>query len=171
MYTMSNMETFRADMLNWISVNENVIKYKDESIIKLFIEYIKTYTITNVEVVEKPSADTKDLYTVNTDICIAKISQGAQCSRKHKKGNVYCGTHIKRQPAGVVDDNVKSTNVKLTKKIDIWVQLIKGINYYIDENNNVYDPEHILSLKQNPDVIYKWKLNDKSEDEIIELDN
>ena len=171
MHTMSNMETFRTDMLKWISGNENVIKHNNDSIIESIIEYIKSYTIENIEVAEKIKEDPKELYTVNTDICIAKISQGAQCSRKHKKGNVYCGTHIKRQPTGVVDDNVKAANVKLTKKIDIWVQLIKGINYYIDENNNVYDPEHILSLKQNPDVIYKWKLNDKSEYEIIELDN
>ena len=167
----NNLEKLKEDIIIFMKTNEYFIKYKPEDISNVFIEYIKNYNLPRVDLKEErhvhthiPRADTR-----NADLCIAKISQGVQCSRKHKKDNVYCGTHIKRQPTGVVIEPVTPTNPKLTKKVDIWVQLIRGINYYIDENNNVYDPEHILSLIQNPSVIYKWKLNDASEYEIIPL--
>ena len=34
---------------------------------------------------------------------------------------------------------------------------------YIDEQNNVYNPEDILSNKLNPQVIAKWQKNEKNE--------
>jgi hypothetical protein len=36
------------------------------------------------------------------------------------------------------------------------VKDIKGINYYIDALQNVYNPEDILANKVNPSVIAKW---------------
>ena len=163
------LETFKSDILNVMSNNNYLIKSKHEDTTREFIEYIKNYKFTNEESVEEPVTNVTSQDRSNDDICIAKISQGVRCSRKHKKDNVYCGTHIKRQPTGVFEEIVKPSRVKLEKKVDIWVQLIRGINYYIDENNNVYNPEHILSLNKNPSVIYKWKLNVASEYEIIPL--
>ena len=47
-------------------------------------------------------------------------------------------------------------------KIEVWVKDIKGINYYIDDNNNVYNPEDILENKVNPSIIAKWKKNEEN---------
>jgi hypothetical protein len=168
---MSNtIELFKEDILKFISNNEILIKNNDEDITNVFVEYIKNYEIRYAGNAKEPSVNPALSNITNDDICIAKISQGVRCSRKHKKGNVYCGTHIKRHPAGVFEETVKPIRVKMEKKVDIWVQLIRGINYYIDENNNVYNPEHILLLNKNPSVIYKWKLNDASDYEIIPLE-
>ena len=41
------------------------------------------------------------------------------------------------------------------KKVEVWIQEIQGIVYYVDANKNVYDPEDILANKVNPKVIMK----------------
>jgi len=93
------------------------------------------------------------------DLCIAKIANGIQCTRRKQSADApFCGTHIKGQPYGV-ESTVNST-VLQTKKVDIWVQEMKGINYYIDNVNNVYKPEDIISNIANPAVIAKWALNE-----------
>jgi hypothetical protein len=51
------------------------------------------------------------------------------------------------------------TETNKTFKVEIWVQEIKGINYYIDNVNNVYKTEDIISNKTVPSIIAKWKLN------------
>ncbi len=168
---MSNpIELFKEEILLFIYNNKYLVKNKDEDIINAFVKYIKNYEIRYAGTEEELSVNSPLSGRTNNDICIAKISQGVRCSRKHKKDSVYCGTHIKRRPTGVFEETLKQTHVKMEKKVDIWVQLIRGINYYIDENNNVYNPEHILSLNKNPSVIYKWKLNDANDYEIIPLE-
>ena len=64
-------------------------------------------------------------------------------------------TGVVREINNNVDD--KSKNIT---KIEIWVQEIKGINYYVDSMNNVYKPEDIISNKPNPAIIAKWSLSD-----------
>ena len=103
--------------------------------------------------------------------CIAKRANGVQCTRRRKQSDVLmCGTHLKGTPHGVCSEddthNTNDTNVNYaqknilqTTKVEIWIQEIKGINYYIDNVNNVYRTEDIISNKQNPDIIAKWKLN------------
>ena len=93
-------------------------------------------------------------------LCIAKRANGQQCTRskKHNNGD-FCGTHIKGTPHGEINTKPDDKGKTMTK-IEIWVQEIKGINYYIDSNNNVYKPEDIISNKQNPAIIAKWSLSE-----------
>ena len=103
------------------------------------------------------------------DLCIAKRANGERCTRRRKHEeekegndqNQFCGTHIKGTPHGVISVDL-STLPKLNTKIEVWVKDIKGINYYIDDNNNVYNPEDILSNKQNPSIIAKWLKNEEN---------
>ena len=93
------------------------------------------------------------------NLCIAKRANGEQCTRSKKTTDGdYCGTHIKGTPHGAINNKLDETG-KHMEKIEIWVQEIKGINYYIDTMNNVYKPEDIISNKQNPSVIAKWSLS------------
>ena len=55
------------------------------------------------------------------------------------------------------------------KKIEIWVQEIKGINYHIDNSNNVYKAEDILSNKKQPAIIAQWSLNHNNAYQIPEF--
>jgi hypothetical protein len=89
-----------------------------------------------------------------SDRCCAKRANGEQCTRRKKENNEYCGTHLKGTPHGICenDEEVKVPG----KKIEVWAQDIKGIIYYIDKFNNVYQMEDIISNKSNPKVIAKY---------------
>ena len=91
--------------------------------------------------------------------CTAKRASGEQCTRRKKDGACFCGTHIKGTPHGIIDDTNES--VQEFKKVEVWVQEIKGINYYIDAEKNVYLPEDIISNSKSPRIIGTWELNDE----------
>jgi hypothetical protein len=94
------------------------------------------------------------------DRCCAKRSTGEQCTRKKKDGCEYCGTHVKGIPHGIVeelkDEGENKDSTFSTQKIEVWVQDIHGIMYYIDKNGNVYQAEDIVMNKLNPKIIAKY---------------
>tara|TARA_Y100000780_G_scaffold232389_1_gene263395 strand:- start:961 stop:1476 length:516 start_codon:yes stop_codon:yes gene_type:complete len=90
------------------------------------------------------------------DRCLARRANGQQCSRRRKDEATFCGTHIKGQPHGVVTSESQEQTIK-TKTISVKQQDIKGIIYYIDDNNNVYDPNDIINGKRNPNIIAKYE--------------
>jgi hypothetical protein len=90
--------------------------------------------------------------------CMAKRASGEQCTRKKKEGFEYCGTHDKNRPHGIMSDIVKDTINK--QKREIWIQEINGIIYYIDNYNNIYKTEDILSNKDLPSIIGKYHFED-----------
>lgn len=87
--------------------------------------------------------------------CLAKRADGSQCTRRKKCEDQYCGTHIKGTPHGTV--SADSDAPPTTKNVDVWTEDIKGINYFIDAEKNVYKAEDIMENKQNPNVIGKWE--------------
>ena len=89
-----------------------------------------------------------------SDRCCARRANNEQCTRRKKDGCEYCGTHLKGTPHGICDsgDNDKPQG----QKIEVWVQDIQGIVYYIDKNNNVYQAEDIIVNKVNPKIIAKY---------------
>lgn len=88
------------------------------------------------------------------DRCGAKRASCEQCTRRKKEGFEYCGTHLKGTPHGICEtgDNEKPSG----QKIEVWVQDIQGIVYYIDKNYNVYQTEDIYTNKVNPKIIAKY---------------
>jgi hypothetical protein len=42
----------------------------------------------------------------------------------------------------------------------VWVQNIKGIEYFIDAKNNVYKHEDVIENSANPQIIAKCSKND-----------
>jgi len=91
------------------------------------------------------------------DRCCAKRAAGEQCTRRRKDESVYCGTHMKGTPHGIMD-NSQEPKVT-TQKIDVWAQDIQGIIYYIDNFNNVYDTADIIKNQINPKIIAKYTKN------------
>jgi hypothetical protein len=87
--------------------------------------------------------------------CLANRINNTQCTRRKQSGYDFCGTHIKGQPYGVIETNAEPINPSI-KNIDIRNEEINGIHYYIDNNNNVYNTEDILSNKPNPTIITKY---------------
>ena len=86
--------------------------------------------------------------------CCALRANNEQCTRRKKNGEKFCGTHIKGIPHGEIKagEQVQET----TKKVDVWAQDIKGIIYFIDNDGNVYDPQHVHQNQKNPSVIAKY---------------
>ena len=94
------------------------------------------------------------------DRCSALRASGEQCTRRRKNEAILCGTHLKGTPHGVIHTDKE---IKPTKKITVWLEDLKGIVHYIDENHNVYDPEDIRHNIQNPKIVAKWKKNEAGE--------
>jgi hypothetical protein len=91
------------------------------------------------------------------DRCCAKRASNEQCTRRKKDGCEYCGTHLKGTPHGICDNN--DDDKPQGYKVEVWVQDIQGIVYYIDKNSNVYQAEDIIINKMNPKVIAKYVKN------------
>jgi hypothetical protein len=91
------------------------------------------------------------------DRCCAKRASNEQCTRRRKDDSVYCGTHMKGTPHGIVDTSAEQK--PNTHKIEVWAQDIKGIIYYIDKSNNVYDTSDIIKNQLNPKIIAKYVKN------------
>ncbi len=85
------------------------------------------------------------------DRCLARRANGEQCTRRRKDESSYCGTHSKGIPHGEYCQQVSSEEQK--KIVELTVIDIGGINYYVDDSDNVYNVAHVLSNKVNPDRI------------------
>lgn len=81
--------------------------------------------------------------------CLAKRSDGIQCTRKKKKSGDYCGTHAK------LNANQTSAAIESIQRMEVSTEDIHGIIYYIDRFNNVYNTEDILEGKENPRIVAK----------------
>ena len=91
------------------------------------------------------------------DRCIAMRANNEQCTRRRKGDCQFCGTHSKGTPHGIICQNIDNEeNDKVSKKISVWAQDIKGIIYYIDDNFNVYDTSAVISGLDNPKIIAKY---------------
>jgi len=86
--------------------------------------------------------------------CCARRANGEQCTRRRREGEEYCGTHIKGTPYGQVTSSKNDT--KNIKKLEVRMQEIVGIQYFIDDDKNVYSHSDILNNKTNPEVIAKY---------------
>ena len=97
--------------------------------------------------------------------CKAKRANGEQCTRRRRENNTLCGTHIKGVPHGIMD--IKNENIHIDK-IDVWIQEINGINYYIDNKDNIYDPQDVYQNKINPRCIHKYKMDEMGRYSIVD---
>ena len=91
--------------------------------------------------------------------CCAKRASGEQCTRRKRDDGQFCGTHSKGTPHGIISDNEP---LNTTTKIEVSAVDIKGIVYYLDSDNNVYDTEDVISNKNNPRVIAKYEKHGES---------
>ena len=155
----SHQLTFKENIKLWIDKNKLFV---DEETQSEFLKYIYDYdnlTITSNDLQKRKRS--KNIVP-QFDRCSACRANGEQCTRRKMNNEMFCGTHIKSTPNGVVnndDDKATEKNIKVT----VWYEDIMGIQYYIDDDHNVYRPEDIINNKTNPDIIGKWEKNSKNE--------
>lgn len=95
----------------------------------------------------------------NTNRRSAMIANGEQCIRQRKDNNMYCGTHEKGRPHGVVGNDIQEV---VHKKCQVVATEIDGIIQYLDTHGNIYKTEDVLSEKENPSIIGKYTLDNKN---------
>ena len=93
--------------------------------------------------------------------CNALRANNEQCTRKKRKESMFCGTHMKGCPHGNIINNKQQDENANKAQISIWAQDIQGIIYWIDETNNVYEPNDIMKAIENPRRIAHWEIDDK----------
>ena len=87
--------------------------------------------------------------------CQAVRANNSQCTRRKKSDCLFCGTHVKGRPYGVIKHDV----VEETKKtLQVFTQEIEGILYYIDDNGNIYNTEDIINKIVNPQKVGRYDL-------------
>lgn len=132
-------KTFKDYVINYIKTGEGNI------------DYINNYEISRVDI-----GDVTRKKRVKNNIpicerCEAKKASGERCSRRKKDNTQYCGTHNKGTPHGKIND----THISV-EKIEIKNIEYKGIIYFVDDNNNVYNHDDIRHNIDNPRVLCKY---------------
>ena len=92
----------------------------------------------------------------NNNRCQAKRASGEQCTRKQKDGFVYCGTHIKGIPHGIIHNENTENNTQYINT-EVIAEEINGIIYYLDKHGNIFCTEDVLKQIPDPKVIAHYK--------------
>jgi hypothetical protein len=153
---------FKTAIKDYLDQHKCTVVQNNNTITSDFLKFV--YDFQNLELSKEDFVKRKRVknYVPNYERCSGKRANGEQCSRRKKTDECFCGTHIKGTPHGVVEESEKDQQNTMTK-IEVWVQEIKGINYYIDNANNVYLPGDILSNNSNPRKIGIWNLTDNGD--------
>jgi hypothetical protein len=146
----SYISSFKDELCNKLAGMETEDETSKNQLIKFIYEYDRLTLEKDDFVKRKRVKNVVPFF----DRCCAKRANGEQCTRRKKESDEYCGTHMKGTPHGVVDSQNEVKDQ--TQKIEVWAQDIQGIVYYIDNNENVYQSEDIISNKQNPKIIAKY---------------
>jgi hypothetical protein len=171
------MDTYMSEFKQHIRDKSVELKLTDQEDVSKLLQCVfdyKSIDITKQDFVKRKRIK-PEIYI--SDRCIAKRACDEQCSRKKKADSDFCGTHMKGLPYGSVDGNKKQKQdgkgdekqekevmisdeqeqvIPVYKKVEVWVQDIKGIVYYLDKEGNVYQTEDIIRNLKNPRIIAKY---------------
>ena len=148
--------TFKNDIKLWLENNESdaIENSKKSDFLKFVFDY-QSLLLTS-EDLQKRKRIKNCVPQFNR--CCARRANGEQCTRRKKESCDFCGTHGKGTPHGKIQCNV-ADKVTLKKK-EIWIQEIGGIQYYLDDEGNVYNHEDVMGGKDNPEIIAQYNFED-----------
>ena len=160
--TRTYLQQFKNDIQEFIKVNHiNVTTTDDNCVAKNEVNTLLQY-IYDYQPLEFSKTDFQKRKRVKNVVpyferCCALRANGERCTRRKKGSDKFCGTHIKGIPHGEINQVEKApTHTKKT----VCAQDIKGIIYYIDDEENVYHPQDVLNNTENPKIIAKYILED-----------
>tara|TARA_X000000950_G_C13836622_1_gene628476 strand:+ start:631 stop:1146 length:516 start_codon:yes stop_codon:yes gene_type:complete len=147
----NKIETYVVSFKQELANKIKCVNFDDQSLQSDLLEYIFDYErlcLTKEDFVKRKRIKNA-IPTLNR--CSAKRANGEQCTRRRKDNCNFCGTHEKGRPHGLINQDSKPSDE--IRNIEVRAQEIMGIVYYIDNYNNVYKTEDILSEKKNPEII------------------
>jgi hypothetical protein len=107
-----------------VKIREELMKLIEDNtraqLLEVLSDISENYGIARNELVQKYlTVQTKSGIKSISDLCIAKVASGKQCSRRHREDSVFCGSHVDTQPFGVVstDSTPATTRVVIKTKI------------------------------------------------------
>jgi hypothetical protein len=88
-----------------------------------------------------------------SELCMAKCLGGERCSRRKQKESIYCGTHSKWQPSGVLSEIVNSEEVKNNEGIEkTGKKNTRTVNIYPVNENGIIKLYSDIKLKELKDA-------------------
>lgn len=142
---------FRDDFKKYIETTSISIEQQTS-----LMNYIENYPILQLEKDDFMKRKRVKNNVPYYERCMAYRANTQQCTRRRKKDCLFCGTHTKSQPHGIVSENNEKTGFK---KVLISQHDIGGIMYYIDDEENVYDPTDLMNGSKTPRIIAKYIRN------------
>jgi len=98
----------------------------------------------------------KKILSKQCEQCMGRKQDGKQCTRKRKPNIEFCGKHENNRRYGRIDDDKTIIMTNNSRDIMRFVKKnINGLEYLIDDKNNVIDfsdiesPEFIGTLEDN----------------------
>ena len=150
-------------------IKEKVIqlKFEDTSKVQELMEFIFEFDrlVLSKEDVSKRKRVKNSIPSSNR--CHAKRANGEQCTRKQKDGHIYCGTHIKGIPHGIM--NATSSDGNQVINAEVVAEDINGIVYYLDKHGNIFSTEDVLKQKTNPKVVAHYEITPDKQYKIIPI--
>ena len=147
-------DKFKSDIAEWCEENVRTMTNADgQDIGNEFSAFIGNYidiTFAKDDFLKRKRV--KNMAPQN-ERCTAKRANGTQCTRRKRTDSKFCGTHIKGIPHGLITTDIVEPS---TKTINVFTQDIGGIQYWIDNEHNVYKSEDIMNNDVNPRVIAQW---------------
>ncbi len=153
-------KTFKDSIQKWFADNNcNIINSCGHNKTNEFLQHVYDYehlVITAADFMRRKRVKNDAPYY---ERCTANRADGHQCTRRKRDGVLFCGTHMKGTPHGII--KMENESAEQVTKTEVWVEDIKGINYYIDAEGNVYDPKDIINGIKNPNIIAQYIKSDE----------
>ena len=129
----THFHNFKTELVDFITNNID----KNPNIISNYIYDYQCCAIDKTDLQKRKRV--KNIVPL-CDKCCALRANKEQCSRRKKDGHEFCGTHVKGIPHGQISTEPPK---KTHTSVQVWIQEIHGISYYIDNDANVYDHNDI----------------------------
>jgi len=165
------------------SVERNFAQFKDMLVQKLrqgensndLAQFISEYTLPQLSQEDYTKRRRVKNVIPFHEKCIAKRANGEQCSRRKKTDSEFCGTHSKACPHGVISipaaDAATNENGDqiIKKQVEVWLEDINGIMYWINDSGTVYHPDDINKNIENPRVIAHYEKTEVDGDDVYKI--
>lgn len=146
------LEEFKKDIVEFINTSDKNVDIDCE--LCKYLSLYKNFKFEKSDFNKKTRAKNT---VCSEEQCQAIRANKTQCTRRKREGSCFCGTHIKGAPNGTIPNETDST--KKSKTVQVYTQEINGINYYIDDENNIYDTEDVLKDSTNPKIVGQYTVN------------